>query len=373
MDKNVRVGRVFGIDIYLHYSWFLIFLLLAYALATSFFPGHFPNLSAIEYYGIGIASSLLLFVSVLLHELSHSLVAKARNIEISKISLFFFGGIAHMNEKGITAQTELMMALAGPGFSLAFAGACFALLRITSLPLYIYAVVFYLANINLILAIFNLVPGFPLDGGRAFRAIVWMITGNYEKSTYIASRGGKFFGVVLIFLGIFNIIVVSNFGGLWLLLIGGFLYFLAEMSYEQVVIKKSLFRIPVNRIMLKRFASVSPEMSIDNAISRIFINAGQEIFPVMQGKNFLGLVSLDKIRELPVAMRAKLKIKSIMKSKSLVKKIKSTSNLYDALMHMVKKNVALLPVIEKGRLVGILTRDAVLKFVRLTLDTRKRK
>lgn len=371
MDKNLKVGRIFGIDIYLHYSWFLIFLLLAYALATSFFPHYFPNLTRLEYYGIGAASSLLLFVSVLLHELSHSLVAKARNIEISKISLFFFGGIAHMSEKGITAPTELMMALAGPGFSLLFAGLCFALLQITAPYLYIYATLFYLARINLILAIFNLVPGFPLDGGRAFRAIIWMITGNYEKSTYIASRGGKFFGGVLIFLGIFNI-VFGNFGGLWLLLIGGFLYFLAEMSYEQVIIKKSLFRIPVHRIMLKRFASVGPEMTIDSAISRVFVNANQEVFPVMQGKNFLGIVNLEKIREIPVAMRAKMKIKSIMKSKTLVKKIKSTSNLYDALLHMAKKNVALLPVIEKGRLVGILTRDAILKFVRLTLGRRKK-
>lgn len=389
MRKDLKIARLFGIDIYIHYSWVFIFILLSYLLSTSFFPAKFsaaggettilfksvtvsfPQLTQFDYYLMGVLASLLLFVSVLLHELSHSLVAKARNIGIHKISLFFFGGIAHMEEKGITAKTELMMALAGPFFSLAFSGLCFLIVKYTPLFFHLKAILYYIVIINFILAIFNLLPGFPLDGGRALRAIIWMITGNYEKSTYIASRGGKFFGGFLIFFGIFNMLV-GNFGGLWLLLIGGFLYFLAEMSYEQVIIKKSLFKIPVHKIMLKRFASVTPDMTLDQAIRRVFVNANQESFPVIQNKKFLGIVNLDKIKQIPVAMRTKTRIKSVMRPKLLVKKLKATSNVYDALMHMAKKNISILPVVDKGRITGIITRNAIIRFVKLTVG-RKRK
>ncbi len=371
MNKNIKVARVFGIDIYLHYSWFLIFILLAYELSAHFFPVKFPGLDRPLYFGMGLAATLLLFVSVLFHELSHSLVAKWRKIKIEKISLFFFGGIAQMDEKGITALTELLMALAGPLFSLAFA---FLSAYLTNFFTHVFfvGILFYLSQINFILAIFNLVPGFPLDGGRAFRALIWMITGNYEKATYIASRGGKFFGGMLVFFGFFNIIG-GNIGGLWMILIGAFLYFLAEMSYEQVIIKKSLFRVPVKNIMLRKFAFIKPGMTVDRAITEVFVHAEQEAFPVVENKKFVGIVSLETIKNIPFASRAKTRIKSVMHPKFIVRKIKATTNVYDALILMAKKDISMIPVIEKGRLVGILTRDAVMRFMRLMFGGKAKK
>ncbi len=373
MEKNIKIARVFGIDICVHYSWFFIFALLAYGLATGFFPLHFPadiyGLTKIDYWAISLIASLLLFVSVLLHELSHSLVAKARKIGIHQISLFFFGGIAHMDEKGMTASTELLMALAGPLFSFGLAAVCYILLGIIPF-LYPYAILFYLARINLILAIFNMVPGFPLDGGRVFRALIWLISGNYKKATYIASKGGKFIGGILVFFGIFNMIK-GMFGGLWLVLIGAFLYILAEMSYEQVVVREFLFKVPVRKIMLRKFASVKPDISIDKAISQIFINAEQEAFPVVQNKKFLGIIKLDRIKELPIASRAKTKIKSVMYPPFLVKKIAATTNAYDALVYMLKKNLSILPVLEKGKIVGVITREAIIRFIKFTISNKK--
>lgn len=371
MEKNIKVARLFGIGIYLHYSWFLIVILLAYELSAHFFPARFPGLDRLLYLGMGLVAALLLFVSVLFHELSHSLVAKWRKIRIEKISLFFFGGIAQMDEKGITALTELLMALAGPLFSLAFAFLSAFLIQFFSHAFFV-GILFYLSQINFILALFNLAPGFPLDGGRAFRALIWMITGNYEKATYIASRGGKFFGGLLVFFGFFNIIS-GNMGGLWMILIGAFLYFLAEMSYEQVIIKKSLFRVPVKKIMLRKFAFIKPEMTVDRAINEVFVHAEQEAFPVIENKKFVGVVSLERIKNIPFALRAKTRIKSVMHPRFIVKKIKATTNVYDALVQMAKKDIPIIPVIEKGRLVGILTRDTVMRFMRLMLGGRGRR
>src|SRR3989344_3892890 len=200
MDGGLRIFRIFGIDIKIHFTWWFIFVLLAWGLREGFFPQQFPGFSAPQYWFMGIVAAVLLFVSVLLHELTHSLVAKARKIRVESITLFFFGGVASIPSEDVKPATEFWMALSGPLFSIVFAGILF-LVHQLALPVLLKAVTAYLWQINLILGIFNLVPGFPLDGGRVFRALLMFYYRDIRKATKIASKVGRFFGVFLVFLG----------------------------------------------------------------------------------------------------------------------------------------------------------------------------
>ena len=224
--------RIFGIDIRLHFSWWFIFILLTWSLSTSFFPQFFPGQTQMMYWTMGILSSLLLFISVLLHELSHSLVAMAKNIKVESITLFFFGGVAGIEKEDMEPSAEFMMAIAGPLFSLLLAG-IFYFINTHNGNILLSAITSYLYQLNFVLAVFNLVPGFPLDGGRAFRAILFAYYKDLKKATRIAAAGGKVVAGLLIVLGLFGMVTGTG-GGLWFILLGVFLYFLAGMSYEQI-------------------------------------------------------------------------------------------------------------------------------------------
>src|SRR3990167_1069198 len=222
MRGTTRLFRLFGIDVQLHFSWWFVFALLAWILSSSFFPQYFPDLENKTYWAMGIISVLLLFVSVLLHELSHSLVAKAKKIKVESITLFFFGGVASIDDEDLKPSTEFLMSIAGPLFSL-FLSVIFYLIYSLNGNIFWTAITFYLYQLNLILAIFNLVPGYPLDGGRAFRAILHAYYRDIKKATRIAVLGGRAFAVFLILFGIISI--TGGSGGLWFILLGGFLYY----------------------------------------------------------------------------------------------------------------------------------------------------
>jgi len=242
MANSVRLGKFFKINVELHYSWFFIFILLAFALSKDFFPRHFPDLTTTEYWIIGGISSVLLFASVLFHELSHSLVAKRHKMGVERITLFFFGGVAQLHENNLNPKTEFKMAAAGPLFSIVFGLFFLGVYSIFS-NIYIQAVSFYLYRINFILAAFNLFPGFPLDGGRILRSILWYFTDDLKKSTRYAAGGGKLLALILITIGAGSMIILRNFGGLWFLFLGFFLLLIAELSYDQIIIKEILSKI----------------------------------------------------------------------------------------------------------------------------------
>lgn len=363
MKRYYRIGTVFDIKIVLHYSWFIVFFFLSYVLARDYFPINFPGLSTAHYALIGVLSAIFLFVSVLAHELSHSLVAKHFKIPIKRIQLFFFGGLAEINDSKIEPRQELLMAIAGPIFSIIFGILCLYILPFSS-TVTLTAILHYLGRINLVLGIFNLMPGFPLDGGRALRAVLWMVSGNYEKSTYIATRSGKFFGGFLIFLGIFSIIA-GNFGGLWFVFLGGFLFFIAEMSFEQVVIKKSLMSVKVKDVYQKSFDFVYPDQTVDIAIKKVITHSPQEVFPVLKNKRFLGAITLSRIKSVPDPIRSKMKIKSLMVPAKKIKTVKLSDDIYPLLMRMAKNGNSFLPVLKFNKLVGIVTKGSIVHYLRL--------
>ena len=222
-------------------------------------------MNSFEYWFVGIVSSLLLFFSVLAHEFAHSLVAKLHKIKVRDITLFFFGGVAQIEEDKFSPEIELKVALAGPIFSLIL-GLIFWVILINVQQVYIVAITFYLFRINLLLAGFNLVPGYPLDGGRVFRALVWGFTKDLKKATKYASFSGKGFGILLVLVGFLNMLFGNVGGGFWFILLGGFLVFLAKVGYEQTIVKEIFSKLTVEEIMRKKFKTMRPEVKLEKAI-----------------------------------------------------------------------------------------------------------
>lgn len=352
----MKIFKIFGIDIKLHFTWWFVFALIAWSLSSTFFPQFFPNLSNQMYWIMGITASLLLFVSVLLHELSHSLVAKAKHIKVESITLFFFGGVAGITKEDMKPSSELQMALAGPIFSLMLAG-IFYLIYIFNGNIFWTAITYYLWQLNLILAIFNLIPGYPLDGGRAFRALLYMYYKDLRKATKIAVSFGRFFAGVLIFFGIFGLI--SGVGsGLWFIFLGGFLYFIGGVSYEQVIIKEVLGKIKVSELIDKKFVKLSSKMLFSDFVKK-YENSVNDIF-IVKDTDFFGIINLNEIRKMPFKMQQNINLKQISLPMHQLRTLNVDDSAYDAFKSFAEQGLDLLPVIAKGKLLGVITKKKVL-------------
>ncbi len=293
---------------------------------------------------MGMIATILLFVSVLLHELSHSLVAKAKNIPVESITLFFFGGVAGITKEDLKPSSELQMALAGPLFSLFLAGAFFLINRADGTGI-VAAVTFYLYQLNLILAIFNLVPAFPLDGGRAFRAILYAYYKDLKKATKIAAYGGKFFAGVMVLFGIFALIGGEG-SGLWFIFLGGFLYIIAKASYEQVVIREALANVPVSELMSK-VITVSPSLKFPEFVEK-YKNTAEDAFVVSDGK-FIGILDARRIEQTSPEARAKLPLKQLAKPLTSIKHLQAKDSAYTAYRLFSEENLELLPIYENNK------------------------
>ncbi|MFC1647955.1 M50 family metallopeptidase [Nanoarchaeota archaeon] len=349
--SSLKLGKLFGIRISLHYTWFIIIILLAWSLAVDFFPIEHPGLTVASYWILGFIAAVLLFVSVLLHELSHSIVAKYQGMEVRGITLFFFGGVANASDEGLTPKKEFLVAIAGPLFSIALGGVFFML---SLLPWADYAlpVIDYLFKINIILAIFNMIPGFPLDGGRVLRSILWKFT-DLKKSTRIAAGIGKAFGGVLVlwgFLSIFN-----NGPGLWYILLGGFLYILASASHQHVILKEGLGKLKLDYFVRKDFAKADPEESLEMFVDSILSN-GERIF-VVKKNNELFVLDFDRLNSIP---RHEWPIRLVKDLMVKVKPIKASDNAFRALVKLQEQEATMLPVVKKDIVIGVVTLESLI-------------
>ena len=286
--ESFSLGHYKNINIEVHFSWFFVVILLTYSLATAFFPLYFQNFTKAEYWIISVIAALLLFLSIFLHELSHSLTALKNKIPIDKITLFFFGGVSSMDDSNITPNKEFKIAVAGPLFSFILA-VLFYGISIYFTNKYVYAISFYLTRLNLMIALFNLVPGYPLDGGRIFRAIVWKITKDMRKATKYAATAGKLFAWTLIFLGVFIIISTNNFSGLWYIVLGLFLVYLANASYQQVVLRDILSKVNIEEIITKEITPINYELSLRELAAK-FTSSAQRCFLVNKNDRLVGFV-----------------------------------------------------------------------------------
>ena len=371
MDKGIKLFKVFGIQISLNYSWFIIFGLIAWSLAQGYFPQMRPNLSLIIYWLMGVITALLLFLSVLLHELSHSYVAMASGIEIKGITLFIFGGVARISREPSDARTEFKIAIAGPATSLALALVFWLSSRGVDFLMpgsVISSIFYYLFLINGILVAFNLIPGFPLDGGRLLRAYLWNRTDNLKEATRIASRVGKWFALLLIFTGFANIITGRLLNGIWFVFIGMFLQQAAAESYQVVVLQHSLEGVRVRDLMNSNVMAVDEGLSVAELVESYFFKYRFTSFPVVSGEELRGIITLKVVKKLPREEWAYKQVRDIMSGVSSDAVLHPDESAVDALRKMTTEERGRLPVVEGGRLKGILARNDIMSLFKVKSD-----
>jgi Zn-dependent protease/CBS domain-containing protein len=369
MSNTLRLGRVFGIELRLDYSWFIIFILITWSLSGHYFPGAHPGWSLTAYWVLGMLTSVLFFTSVVIHELAHSLVSRAHGTPVHENTLFIFGGAAHTSQEPRRPREELLVALAGPGASLALAGLFAALwwlsLRITG-PL--HALAGWLAWINLMLALFNLIPGFPLDGGRVLRAIVWSVTGNLRRATRIAAGVGRLVAFGFIFYGIWQIFGGNWADGLWIAFIGWFLDNAATQSVQQLALQDLLANHTVREAMLTDCPHVPRRLTLDVLVDQVAQPSGRRCFPVMEEGQFYGLLTLRQMTEVPRDRWPTTRAEDVMIALPELKTARSDDELTAVLDRMTVEDVNQFPVLDNGRFVGMVSRDTLLNFIRARAD-----
>jgi Zn-dependent protease/CBS domain-containing protein len=365
MTGSIKLGKFAGIPIRLHYTWFIIFVLVTLSLARLFFPGEYPGWGTAVYWTLGVVTSLLFFASVVVHEVSHSLVARRFGVPVRDITLFLFGGVASITREVTQPIQELLMAVAGPLSSTVLAG-MFALISIAvqSLSEPVAAGAMYLARINLLLGLFNMLPGFPLDGGRVFRSIVWAITGQFERSTRIAARLGQAFAYLFIIVGVFLALSGSLGDGIWLAFIGWFMDNAASSSFRQVRLKESLRGYTAEDLMRTQCTSVPMGVSLETLVDTRVLPEGQRCFLVTDGEDLKGLVTLHEIRRVPKDRWPATRVEQAMTKVDSLQAVGPDEDAYSVLERMDGKDVNQIPVLKDGHLIGIIARDSILRFIR---------
>jgi len=363
-QHSIPLGKIFGIEIGLDYSWFVIFALLTWMLAGSYFPDEFKHWSPLLYWITGAATAIMLFVSVLLHELGHSVVALRYKIPVRSITLFLFGGIAQIGAEPPSAVAEFFIAIAGPLVSLTLAVFFYVAQSLMSGVEPLLGVAKYLTYINTALVLFNLIPGYPLDGGRVLRAIVWAITGNMGRSTVIAGNVGRFFAFLLIFAGTWQMFSGNLGGGLWIALIGWFLDSAASVQIQQVAFRGLLAGHRVSQAMSTQYAIIPENLTLQQLVDEQILGSGQRSFLVNRGDQTIGLMTLHQIKEVPRREWATKRAADVMLPFEQLKCIDPDTELWSALQKMDRNGVNQMPVVRAQRVVGVLSREDAITFLR---------
>jgi Zn-dependent protease/CBS domain-containing protein len=387
MGAGFKVGSIAGIQIFVDWSLLIIFFLVTFSLGGGVFPAWHPDWGMSLIWLTAAAAALLFFLSVLAHELSHALVGRAQGIEIRRITLFVFGGMAELEREPHAWRAELEMAIVGPITSFVIGALCLFIGGFTSGrmaidaddPMQLFAglsplatILLWLGPINIVLGLFNLVPGFPLDGGRVLRAALWGITGDLYRATRWAAGLGQGFAWLLIACGfamIFGLRVpffgTGIVGGMWLALIGWFLNNAAIMSYRQLLTRRSLQHVPVSSVMLSNFVIVAPDTPINTLVDEYLMRSDQRAFPVLENGRLVGLVSLDDVRRLEPAARGGKPVREIMTPAGNLITIAPDQTTSEALQALSRRAVNQLPVVKNGELRGLIRREDILKWLTL--------
>ena len=376
---NWRIGRALGIPIHVHASWFVVFFFVTWSLATGYLPETLPGLSAPRYWGMGGIAALLLFLSVLLHELGHSYVALRYQIPIRQITLFIFGGMAHMGKEPPSPLAEFLIAMAGPFVSLILGAGCLGgAMAVESLfarsGLQGLVVLWSLLGmVNVQLGLFNLVPGFPLDGGRVLRAGLWARNKDFNRATSQAALVGIGFGVALGLIG--AVLMVGAWSGAlghslatnggWLIFIGAFLFSAALTSRRQAALRTPFASVTVRQVMVHRVVTLLPDMSVQEAVNQYFVAHGFGGFPVCEEEQVLGLVTVRDVQALPAALWPSRRVREIMFPASPAFCIPPDSSVMEAMERMIQGGWDRLVVMENEKIVGLITRSAIAHFLQL--------
>jgi Zn-dependent protease/CBS domain-containing protein len=361
---NISLGRIFGIPIGLDYSWFLIFALMTWTLAVSYFPAEFSNWPTAQYWVVGAVTAVMLFVSVLLHELGHSVIAIRYKVPVRNITLFVFGGVSQITKEPPSAGAEFLIAIAGPIVSFALAGLFTLAQQAFGSIAPLFAVVKYLAYINGVLGLFNLIPGFPLDGGRVFRAIVWGATHNLRRSTIIAANVGRFIAFGFILVGVWQLLIGNFGGGIWIAFIGWFLESAASSQIHQQMVEKLLDGHKVSEAMVRNYTTIPADETLQSLVDKHILGNGHRSFVVERNDHPMGLLTIHQIKQVPKDEWAMTRADSAMLPLEKTRFVRPSTELEEAIKEMDSDGVNQLPVMDDGHIIGTLNREAVISFLR---------
>jgi Zn-dependent protease/predicted transcriptional regulator len=368
MKAQIKLGKIFGVEIGLHYSWFIIALLITFSLAGQFQLTN-PAWSSGLRWGLAVVTAILFFASIVGHELSHALVAKARGVPVRSITLFALGGIAQMERDAADAKTEFWMGIIGPITSFVIGVVCLVIAFAlgwspSGLPRTPLAAMFmWLGVINIGLAIFNMVPGFPLDGGRVLRGLIWWITGNPKRATMIAARVGQIIAFLMIVYGVMQFFSGSGFNGLWLAFIGWFLLSASRESYAQMVITEGLRGLNVADVMSSDYPSVDAYINLQTFAEEHLMRTGRRFFVVSLKGHPEGIITPAEIAGVPRQRWPYTTVADVMRPLDRVRTVRADSSITDALELMASQDLNQLPVVANGSLAGVVSRAHVLQLI----------
>jgi len=366
MGKGFRLGSILGFEIRIDYSWFVIFFLVLWSLTAGFFPQTLPERSTGVYLVMGTAGTLLFFASLLAHELSHSVVARTKGIPVEGITLFIFGGMARTRLESEDPMDEILIAGIGPVASVVIGGLFLGLAQLGGAlgwPASVNEVSRYLGFINFLLAAFNLLPGFPLDGGRLFRGLLWKVTGNPEKATRWATNGGIWLGYGLMALGFLQAFAGAALGGLWMVFIGWFLRSAAEASFQQFVLRGMLEGVTARDMMSPEPETVAPDLPLQRLVDEHFLQRRYQSFPVVDGDRVLGLVTLDQVKERSRDAWPDLRVRDVMREADDEVVVDGDEPMAEVLPRMQSSGLRRVLVTEDGRLRGVVSASDVTRWV----------
>lgn len=387
MKGSLRLGRIAGIEIGIHYTWLLAFALIAWSLAMGFFRQASPGYSLGTYWIVGIVAALLLFLSVLLHELAHSLVAQARGIPVRSITLFIFGGVSNLEEEAERPAVEFAMAIVGPLTSLVLALIFWIMFQAMQpdvslagffrfggwLPQenIVAATLFYLALINALLAAFNILPGFPLDGGRVLRSILWSSTHDFVKATNIAATMGRFFGWGFIAYGVYVVLFTPGgfLNGLWFAFIGWFLSNAADSSRQEATLREHLTGARVKDVMYAGQESISPKTTVADVVYGIFQQRFRRAVPVCQNNRPVGIVTITDVKGLPQEKWAETPVEQIM-TRGPLYSVTPEDDLNAAMKLITQHDLNQVLVLSQGQCAGLLSRADIIRYLQLSQELR---
>lgn len=370
MRASITFGRVFGIRIGAHSSWFLVVALITWSLASAYFPNEHPGWSMGTYWLVAAVTSVLFFASVLIHELGHSLVARREGVPVQGITLFIFGGVSQITREPPTAASEFRIAIAGPLTSLGLAALYWVLGTLLAPFPPLAAPGVYLARINLLLCLFNLLPGFPLDGGRVLRAAIWAWRGNFRSATRWASNAGHLLAFLFVLLGVADILRGNLMNGLWIMFLGWFLNNAAEASYQQVVMNDLLAGVSARDLMEGGAPVVPAYLPLDRLVHEHILTGGEPWFYVGEDGTVDGIIAIRHVNAVPRAQWSVVTAGQAMTPLAAMPHARPEDGVQALLSHMAEASVEQLPVVELGRVIGTVTRDHLLRYIRARSELR---
>jgi Zn-dependent protease/predicted transcriptional regulator len=375
LQASVPLGRVLGIPLGLHYSWVIIATLIALSLAGHFTitnPGWTPPLV----WGTAVVTALLFFVTLLAHELSHAVVAQARGIPVRSITLFALGGIAQMERDADSAKTEFLIAIVGPIASFTIGGMCLVAARALGWEPgvegagVVAAVLGWLGSINILLAIFNLIPGYPLDGGRVLRAILWTVYDDGDRATRGAARAGQVVAALFIAGGLIQFFLGAGLGGLWLAFIGWFLLSAAQVSYQQVALTEALRGVRVGDVMSRDCVEVDPATTVQTLVDDLLLRTGRRCLLVSRDGRLVGLVTPGEIRQVERSQWPTMPVSEVMRPADRLKTVTPATPAGEAFTILAREDLNQLPVMEGGRVTGMVSRGHILQLIEARAELR---